>query len=319
MSTNKEEDFLPLVSVIIPVFNGEADLPELIECLSQQSYSSELVEYLIIDNNSCDRTAEILATAVRQVKEKGINLSYLTEKEIQSSYAARNSGIRQSSHDLIAFTDADCRPQPDWLTNLIKPFIDSEVGIVVGEITALTGKSLIEKYSDLHQLMSQKFLLEHSFLPYGQTANLAIKKEAFVAAGLFRPHLTTGGDADICWRIQQLGWKLKYAPDAIVKHRHRSNLADFRSQFHRYGRSNFYLHQLHGVDLMRELTTKEIMYRLKRWLVKELPRDTIKLILGKACLVELIDTPIDLIGFHARTMGQKTARLSVEETQIEWL
>ena len=70
---------------------------------------------------------------------------------------------------------------------------------------------------------------------------------------------------------------------------------------------------------MRELTTKEIMYRLKRWLVKELPRDTIKLILGKACLVELIDTPIDLIGFHARTMGQKTARLSVEETQIEWL
>ncbi len=167
--------------------------------------------------------------------------------------------------------------------------------------------------------MSQHFLLKHPFGAYGQTANIAIRKQAFVDSGLFRPHLTTGGDADICWRIQQQGWELEYAADAIISHRHRATLNNFRSQFRRYGRSNYYLHELHGVDLMRELTTKEIVYRLSRWLLKELPRNTIKAIAGKANLVDIINTPIDLIGFSARTKGQKTATLSEAAKQIEWL
>jgi GT2 family glycosyltransferase len=168
--------------------------------------------------------------------------------------------------------------------------------------------------------MSQKFLVEHPFCPYGQTANLAIRKQAFADVGLFRPYLTTGGDADICWRIQREGnWKLAYAPEAIILHRHRSNLKNFRSQWRRYGCSNRYLHELHGVDLMRQLTPKETIYRLSRWLLKELPKETIKAIAGKAYLVDLVKTPIDLIGSHARTIGQQKSKLPEEAKQIEWL
>jgi cellulose synthase/poly-beta-1,6-N-acetylglucosamine synthase-like glycosyltransferase len=314
-----EKLFTPGVTVIIPIYNGEADLPELIECLEEQTYDPNLIEYLLIDNNSRDRTAEMLAFATKQAAAKNINLNHLSEPNIQSSYAARNFGIRQAKHDFLAFTDADCRPQPNWIEQLIKPFINSQVGIVVGEIVALIGKSLLEQYAERHHLMSQQFLLKHSFGAYGQTANLAIKKQAFIDAGLFRPHLTTGGDADICWRIQQAGWQLESAPEAIIKHRHRNNLASFRSQFRRYGHSNRYLHELHQVDLTRELTSKEIVYRLGRWLFKELPRDSLKAIAGQADLVDLINTPIDLIGFHARTTGQKTAKLPEEAMQIEWL
>ena len=311
-----EEEFLPVISVVVPIYNGEGDLPELIQCLEKQTYSAEKVEYLLVDNNSRDRTAEILENVVK----KNNNFHHLTEKEIQSSYAARNLGIHQAQNDILVFTDADCRPQPNWLIEIVQPFINSKVGIVVGEVVALSGNSLLEKYAERNQLMSQKFLLEHSFLPYGQTANIAIRKQAFIDAGLFRPYLTTGGDADICWRIQKEGkWQLEYAPNAIIEHRHRSNFKNFRSQFRRYGNSNYYLHELHGVDLMRELTTKEVIYRLSRWLLKELPKNSLKAIAGKAGLVDLINTPIDLIGFQARTTGQKESKLPEEAKTIEWL
>ena len=307
---------LPAISVIVPIYNGEQDLPNLIECLEQQTYPTDKVEFLLVDNNSCDRTPEILDSIA---KTNG-TFSHLTERKIQSSYAARNLGIRQAKNDILVFTDADCRPQPNWLREIVQPFIKPEVGIAVGEIVALVGKSLLEKYADRHQLLSQKFLLEHSFLPYGQTANLAMRKQALVEVGLFRPYLTTGGDADICWRIQKDNkWQLVSAPKAIIKHRHRSNLKNFRSQFRRYGNSNSYLHELHGVDLMRELTTKEVIYRLSRWLLKELPKNSLKAIAGKADLVDLINTPIDLIGFQARTQGQKESKLPAKAELIEWL
>ncbi len=311
---------LPNISVIIPIYNGESDLPELIKCLYNQTYSQELVEYLLIDNNSSDRTLRILETASKEAQEKNINFRHFTQNKIQSSYAARNLGIRQSTNPILVFTDADCRPDSHWLERIVQPFSNSSVGIVVGGINALPGTSLLEKYAERKQLLSQKFLVEHPFCPYGQTANIAIRKQAFIEVGLFRPYLTTGGDADICWRIQkETNWQLEYVPEAIISHRHRSNLKSFRSQFHRYGCSNRYLHQLHGVDLMRKLTVKEVIYRLSRWILKELPRDSVKAIIGKSSFVDIINTPIDLIGFQARTVGQEESQLTEEAKYIEKL
>lgn len=314
------QKYLPPVSVIIPIYNGETDLPQLIECLYKQTYPNELSEFLLVDNNSRDRTKIILKEAEQTAISQAINLKYLIEKEIQSSYAARNLGIRQANHQILVFTDADCRPHPDWLEEIVQPFINPEVGIVVGEVVALLGKTLLEKYADRNEIMSQKFLLQHPFFPYGQTANLAIRKEALMKIGLFRPYLTTGGDADICWRIQkEANWQLVSAPTAIIEHRHRSSFKNFRSQFRRYGSSNRYLHELHDVALMRELTSQEVFYRLSRWLVKELPRDSLNAIAGKTAWIDLLKTPIDLIGFHARTQGQKESKLPEIAKKIEWL
>lgn len=310
----------PPVSVIIPIYNGEDDIPDLIESLKQQNYPRDCLEYLLINNNSSDRTEEMLKTTAAKLNSQGINLKSLTENKIQSSYAARNCGIRAAQYDILVFTDADCRPQRNWLAEIVKPFTNNNVGIVVGELEALPGNSLLEQYAELSQTLSQKFLIEHPFCPYGQTANLAIRKQAFKEVGLFRPYLTTGGDADICWRIQkETNWQLTFVPTAIVRHRHRVHLRDFRSQWQRYGRSNRYLHELYGVELMRELTSQEIFYRLSRWLLKELPRDCIQLLKNQGKSMNLMKTPIDLIGFYSRTQGQKNAKLSEQAKMIEKL
>jgi glycosyltransferase involved in cell wall biosynthesis len=306
------------VSVVVPIYNGEADLPELIECLRSQTYPPEEVEYLLVDNNSSDRTKDLIETAAENAV---ISIRPLRENEIQSSYAARNRGIRAALGEIIAFTDADCRPQAQWLEKLIEPFNNNpNLGIVAGEIVALPGKNLLEKHADRQETLSQKHTLANSFCPYGQTANLAVRREALETVGLFRPYLTTGGDADICWRIlRETSYELKLAEEAIVKHRHRSTLAELASQWRRYGKSNKYLHELYGVDLSRELTAKEYIYRSLRWLLKELPKTGIKAILGKADGADLLNTPIGLFNVRARSRGQREAKLPEEARRIDRL
>ncbi|AFY53668.1 glycosyl transferase [Rivularia sp. PCC 7116] len=315
--TTATNTFKPEVSVVVPIYNGTADLPELINCLLAQTYPKDRVEYLLVDNNSSDDTSELLKLALENCP---IKIRALSESEIQSSYAARNTGIREAVGEIIAFTDADCRPLPEWLEELVKPFINTNIVIVAGEITALPSSNLLEKYADKQETLSQKHTLANKFCAYGQTANLAIRRLALEKAGLFRPYLTTGGDADICWRILQLEiGSLEFAPKAIVQHRHRTTLKELKSQWQRYGRSNSYLHELHDIELMREISQYECYYRLLRWLVKEVPKTTLKALLGKASFLDLANTPIGLFTARARYLGQQKAKLPPQAKKIEWL
>lgn len=298
----------PDVSVIVPIYNGAADVPQLLECLRAQTYPRDRVEYCLVDNNSGDRTARLLEAAAQN---GDITLHPLHETEIQSSYAARNTGIRAARGDWFAFTDADCRPQPNWLSELVKPFADPKIGMVAGEIQALGAQSLLERHAEKAETLSHKHTLQHPFCAYGQTANLAIRREAFQQVGLFRPYLTTGGDADICWRIlRQTDWQLAFTDSAVVLHRHRATLRQLYSQWRRYGESNRYLHQLYGVELMPEIRGRDYAYRLGRWLLKELPQTAIAAVSGQADSVDFLRTPIDLFNIRARAIGQQTAQLS---------
>ena len=311
------------VSVVVPIYNGADDLDDLLNCLQLQTYPTNQVEYLLVDNGSTDQTAcQLQAWASRFSSTTGepLTLHILSEPHIQSSYAARNRGICAAAGEILAFTDADCRPQPDWLACLVKPFANPQVAIVAGEVLSLPGNTLLERYADRHEILSQRHTLAHPFYPYGQTANLAIRRQALEQVGLFRPYLTTGGDADLCWRIQQekVG-EIAFAEQAIVRHRHRSTLAALRSQWQRYGRSNRYLHQLHSVELGKALTQHDLIYRWGRWFFKEIPAVLLQPDPGEKLIDRLIDTPLGLFCQSARIRGQQQATLPAQARQIEWL
>lgn len=311
-------DRWPSLSVIVPIYNGQADLPDLVACLLSQDYPRDRVELILVDNHSRDRSWEDLQAAQTQAQAAGWVLKPIQENEIQSSYAARNKGVRLARGEILVFTDADCRPQPQWLREIVGPLSDDRVGMVAGEIQALSGSSLLERYADRQETLSQKHTLAHSFLPYGQTANLAVRRSVFQAIGLFRPHLTTGGDADIGWRMQQAAaGSIAFAPQAIVQHRHRATWDDFASQWRRYGRSNRYLHQLHGVPLMVRRPLWQTMRRWLRWLVWELPKGSLRWAIGRGDRLALWSTPIELLAYRERWRGQVSARLPDRADWIE--
>jgi hypothetical protein len=138
---------------------------------------------------------------------------------------------------------------------------------------------------------------------------------------LFRSYLTTGGDADLCWRIQQqTQWQLDFQASATVKHRHRTTFQGLMAQMRRYGESNRYLHELHGISLMPAFSQREYLYRLARWLLKEIPTKTKAIASNQqTSWIDLIETPIGLLQARARIAGQQEAKLPEQARKIEYL
>ena len=310
MTTDLDSLYWPTVSVIVPVYNGEQDLPGLLDCLVRQTYPADKVEYLLVDNASIDSTADILISAVEKFASQGLTLKAMSDRHIQSAYAARNTAILAASSEFLAFTDADCYPHSNWLMALMQPFKDEKVGLVAGRIAAFPGRTLLESYAERKNMMHQEDTLAHSFCPYGQTANLGVRRVALKEVGLFRPYLTTGGDADICWRVQkEADWEIRYATKAVIEHRHRQTLKDLYAQWYRYGKSNRYLHQLHGVALTQRSRQQDRIRSLLRWALKELPSAGYKLLSAKGSAVDIVATPLDIYCSKARDLGQLEAQL----------
>jgi glycosyltransferase involved in cell wall biosynthesis len=204
---------LPKISVVVPVYNGEATIRTCVEAILGLDYPRELLQTFIVDNRSTDGTRKVL---------EGYPVTVLEESKTQSSYAARNLGIRHSTGDIVAFTDADCVPERSWLRAIVNAIAPADVGGIAGAIEAFRADSAVERYQASRAIRADR-AYHHKVLPFAQTANAAYKREVFERIGLFDPTLIYGGDLDFSWRMQSgAGLRLVYEALAFVWHRHRT-------------------------------------------------------------------------------------------------
>ncbi len=227
------------VSVIVPVYNAERTLHACLDALMAQDFPHDEFDVLAVDNGSTDSTWDIIQSYSPRVRG-------LRETRIRGSYAARNTAIKASRGSILAFTDGDCIPDPRWLSLLVEGFQDPEVGCVGGEVVALTPNTPAEGYAQRKGVLSQKNSLKATYRPYFVTANVAYRREVFDQIGAFENGLETGGDVDMCWRLQeQTDWKLQLQADATVLHHHRSGTRELWKQYQRYGRGRTILRALY--------------------------------------------------------------------------
>lgn len=223
---------LPSISVVVPVYNGERTIRACLESLLTLNYPRHLLEIILVDNLSKDRTRDI-------AKEFPVRL--LTEENVQSSYAARNRGIEAATGEIVAFTDADCIADKDWLKELVIPFQDPSVGGVGGKVLDSQPENDVERFICSIRLFS-KTHEDKTYLPLTLTNNTAFRRSYLIKLGGFNEHLFTGGDVELSWRIQlSLGIKVDYAPQAIVYHVHRSTLKSMARQFRRHGYGEIFI------------------------------------------------------------------------------
>lgn len=220
-------------SVVVPVHNNTADLRNCIESLQALDYPRERYEIIVVDNNSTDDTATV-ATAM--------GIACLSETHFRSSYAARNTGIKAAKGEFIAFTDSDCIVDKGWLKAIDAVSGDEAAGCFAGEILSVPPATTVERFSDKIGLLRQKGPLSGwHFKPYAQTANAVYRKAVFDRIGLFDPTTNSGGDAAIAWRmLDRTKFTIRFVPEAIVYHRHRTNVSDLYAQFRRYGEADMY-------------------------------------------------------------------------------
>jgi GT2 family glycosyltransferase len=215
-------------SVVIPVYNNASDLRQCLESLNAQTYDHELFEVIVVDNNSTDESAAV-------AESFGVRCLY--EKTFQSSYAARNCGIKAAQGDFIVFLDSDCVAHSDWLRQIDARSDDATVGCFAGEILSAKPTTTTEHFSEAIGLLRQRGPLSGwHFKPYAQTANATYRQVVFQKVGMFEPTMKSGGDAVLAWRmLDQTDYRIQFVPEAIVYHHHRTSVPDLWSQFRRYG------------------------------------------------------------------------------------
>jgi hypothetical protein len=151
----------------------------------------------------------------------------LVADAIRSSYFARNAGALRGSAPWLLFLDADVHAPRDLLDRLFATEPAPRTAVLAGAVIdepAGPGAPVAVRYAELKRSMSQEVTLGHGRWAFAQTANCAVRREAFEAVGGFRPDVRSGGDADLCWRLAAAGWELERRPGAAVVHRNRATV-----------------------------------------------------------------------------------------------
>jgi GT2 family glycosyltransferase len=217
----------PEVTVVVPVFNGAATIAACLSSLLALLYPRERFEIIVVDNGSTDHTREVL-------KAFGDAIRVQSETTLGAA-AARNRGVLSARGRLIAFIDADCVAEPEWLTAIVAPLSDLRVGVVGGRILSPAGGNRIEHFGEL--IHDQQRAIEAYDPPYVNTASWASRREVLLEIGLFDETLLRGQDVDLAWRIHRAGLRLVYARDAVVHHRHESTVFGLMHEGFVHGRS----------------------------------------------------------------------------------
>jgi glycosyltransferase involved in cell wall biosynthesis len=219
------------VEVIIPVQNMAGQLEAVLVPAIAQRQAGDVVT--VVDDASTDDTAAV----ARALGAEVIRLS-----ASQGPYYARQVAAHRSQADVLLFIDARCRPLPGLLDAHRALQAKPEVALSCTEVRTLSGPSLAARVAELQQPFSLHGRIGVRGRPdYFPTCNLGIARAAFEAVGGFRA-MRSGGDADICWRVQDQGLGTMAAdPRPLMEWQPRTSMRDLASQYRRYGGSTAYL------------------------------------------------------------------------------
>lgn len=216
------------ISVIIPVKNEEKKIGKCLENIFNQTVKP--LEVIVVDGHSSDKTVE--------------NAIKFPVKVFYENYRTRGGacqiGVEKAEGEFVAFTDADCMPQKDWLEKLMKEYGDGIVG-VGGGIKNL-GESLWEKSINLAMgtflgsanSIQGRLFKDKRYVKSISGCNSMYRREDLLKVGGFDISLSTAEDTELNRKLSTLG-KLLYTPQAIILHNHQRGLKGFGKRMYQYG------------------------------------------------------------------------------------
>ena len=225
----------PGISVVIACYNGAATLQACLDSLTALNYPN--YEVLLVDDGSTDATPQIASRfpIVRRIRQEHLGLS-----------VARNTGIAASSGEIIAFMDADCRADSDWLYYLTSDLLHGNFAGIGGhnllpsDDSAVAAAVMASPGGPAHVMLTDR-LAEH--VP---GCNMAFYKWALDEIGGFDPiYDKAGDDVDLCWRLQQRGLQIGFSPGGFVWHYRRSTVGAYLEQQRGYGEAEATLARRH--------------------------------------------------------------------------
>ena len=225
----------PTVSVVVCAYNAADTLDDCLTSLDALTYPSR--EVIVVNDGSRDATATIARRHpdVRVIDLLNGGLS-----------AARNAGLAAASGEIVAFTDADCRVDPDWLTYLVQPILVSDVAGAGGPSVVPPDDPWVAQCVARAPGGPTHVMLDDRTAEHVPGCNMAFRRDALLSIDGFNPvYLRAGDDVDICWRLQARGLRIGFAPAALVWHHHRARVRTYWRQQVGYGEGETWLDAHH--------------------------------------------------------------------------
>ncbi len=230
-----EQRTWPRVSVVVCAYNAADTLDDCLTSLGRMTYPH--YEVVVVNDGSKDDTEAIAARHphVRLITTVNNGLS-----------AARNIGLSAATGTIVAYTDADVRVDPDWLTYLVQPFLRSDVVASGGPNVVPADDPWVAQCVARAPGGPTHVLFDDRIAEHVPGCNMAFRRDALLAIGGFNPiYLRAGDDVDVCWRLQARGWKIGFAPAALVWHHHRASIRAYWRQQVGYGEGEVWLQPHH--------------------------------------------------------------------------
>lgn len=231
---------IPATSVVICTRERPEDLTRALQALA--ALRPAPLEIIVIDNAP-------LTDATRDVVAKAPFAKYVREDR-RGLNAARNRALREARGEVVAFTDDDAVPEPEWLAGLLPNFADPTVVVVTGLTLPLVleteGQELFEEHCTFVRGFSRRVFDGQQHNPFavgpvGAGANMAVRTRVAQQLGGFDERLDggtptrSGGDHDLFIRILLAGHRIVYDPAAVSWHRHRRTTEELLDTVYGYG------------------------------------------------------------------------------------
>ena len=247
----------PFVSVIMPVKNFERTIEKTFEYLLNVDYPHERWEWVIADGGSTDRTVEI----IKEWQKKYPFIQLVSVPNCPSPGFARNQTLNVVKGEFLFFTDADCAPDKNWISEMLRYFErDSKIAAVGGEVYTLKvdPKNLVEAWCQHFRfnMVSPRYgFIKEGYYPdfpkeprpsdigghkayFFGTCNVAYRRSAMQDTGAKFWDRPTGEDMDLSYQHRSKGWKFYFAPKAKVDHMHRADIKSLRKVWVTYGQAH---------------------------------------------------------------------------------
>jgi glycosyltransferase involved in cell wall biosynthesis len=267
-----EAEKLPPISVVVCTRDRALSLERSLQSLAGLNYPD--YEVVVVDNCSRDET-------VKQVVERS-GFSYARQERPGLDWA-RNLGIQEARHGIVAFIDDDALAAPGWLLGLAQGFRDPEVmavtGLVLPAELETPAQTDFENYGGMSKGF-ESFTIRKVEMPgeaifwasgWGVGTNMAFRKALFEAIGYFDVGLDVGtptgggGDIEFFFRCVATGNPLRYEPAALVRHTHRRDKKALDSQIYHNGRA-FPAYLMTIARNFPELKIAALQFGLRQWL-----------------------------------------------------
>jgi cellulose synthase/poly-beta-1,6-N-acetylglucosamine synthase-like glycosyltransferase len=230
--TSRKDDSLLGVSIIVPTLNSESTIDECLRSILELDYPKQLLEVIVIDGGSTDKTTELAKAHPVKLVFSQLNPP-----------AAYNLVLKNIVNPIIGLIDSDAKVEKQWLRKLVKHLDDPKVAGASGTVETWNRDKLVPRVIGYE--LSYRYRRLPGTVERVATMNLLLKKKVTMEIGGFDEALPTQYDTDIGARLTQAGYSIAFDPEAICYHFHRPTLRKFFKQQYKYGQNTWKLYLKH--------------------------------------------------------------------------